>query len=223
MEKITAKVVTIESELQNSNRLLQTLENKAKKSIGREVSQMSNALVSSDHRIQHVSSEMQSFLKAIEYSDQKPSSVDLSPQMNWLSSNLALIAGDFQTAESRADSALNHCTAYHYQVKDVGQDVETQKTKLDSAQQEGERLTSEVQEKLSSSQLLMEQTQSRIRDKENEIKAKTQRVSSLRSQKETMEATIRTKQAEISRANAKAERKKDKGAALGFVSTPSWT
>jgi len=59
-----------------------------------------------------------------------------------------LIAGDFQTAESRADSALNHCTAYHYQVKDVGQDVETQKMKLDSAQQ-GERLTSEVQEKLS--------------------------------------------------------------------------
>jgi hypothetical protein len=69
----------------------------------------------------------------------------------------------------------------------------------------------------------MEQTQSRIRDKENEIKTKMERVSSLRSQKETMEATIRTKQAEISRVNAKAERKKDKGVALGFVSTPTWT
>jgi hypothetical protein len=49
---------------------------------------MSNTLVSSDHRIQHVSSVMQSFLKAIEYRDQKPSSVGLSPQMKWLSSNL---------------------------------------------------------------------------------------------------------------------------------------
>jgi hypothetical protein len=38
-----------------------------------------------------------------------------------------------------------------------------------------------------------------------------------------MEATIRTKQQEISRVNAKAERKKDKGAALGFVRIPSLT
>jgi hypothetical protein len=219
MDDLKAKVGTIESALQASSRLLQSLEEKAHKSISEEVTGMRDALMDSDHRIQYVSSKVQPFLATIEYGD--PSSIDLSPQMNWLSTHLGFIVGKLQTAESRADSALSYAQTYRYQFKDVGQTVEMNKTELGLSQKNSEGLASEAKSQLRESELLMEQTQSKIRNKENEISRKAIRASLLRLRTQELESEIETTRSAISTAEREAERKKENGTAVGVVCKPA--
>lgn len=130
MNKLNTEVGHLQSSLEGSHRQLQILEAHAQKSIGGDVIGIEKALANGDSRLEYVPSDMKSFMKTVEYHDLCV--VDLSPQMNWLSTNLSQIVGNLETAEAHAYAALNHTTTCHYIFKGVGQSVEMHKARLEA-------------------------------------------------------------------------------------------
>ncbi|MCJ1401424.1 hypothetical protein MMC11_004637 [Xylographa trunciseda] len=220
MEDLTSTVGGIETALHGSRRQLQTLEKIAQASITQEVDGMRKALLNGDGKIEHVFSEIQSFLRRIEYNNTVETIIDLKPQMTWLSTNLDEIVTELKKAESRAETAMFCTNDYTYKVMDVGQEVEISRSKLTEAHRRGELLTSEAQSELSNSESLLATTESKIVSKERDIRTKTNESKTKRERKLELDSEISTKNQEISRASRVRESKKDKaaiGAGLGFV------
>jgi len=220
MENLASKVANIESDLHKHRRQLQTLETNAKASIGGEVQGTQTALTNGDDKIQYVSSEIQSCLCQIEYyHSDRTSPLDLAPQMTWLSTRLGEIVSDFETAQSRAKTAIYYVNDYTYKVLDVGQEVEASRSQLTETEADGEILAQEAQEELSLSERLLAATQAKMADKEREISAKTSEVNAKRQRKTQLDREIADKNRRIREAEAKVEKKKDRAAISGVSSS----
>ena len=214
MESLKSKVKTIETALHDSDRSLQSLEDRTRTGIGTEVKGILGAITEGDRKIEHVRSEVKTLLKAIE--NESPDSVDLEPQLSWLSPKVEAVVDRFKTAESHADAAIEHAMSGQSQIIDVGQRVEVNKSQLELAQLEGERLASDAESQLRTSERQMEDAQARIEAKEREIQRKTWQASSLRTQKTEFEEEAASKRRAA--ANAELEAKKNKAAyAWGVV------
>jgi hypothetical protein len=105
MDELTTKLSPIESSLHESRRKLGDYEHAAGILIGAKVSSMRDALLQGDRRIEHVTEEVWSFLRAID--SHEPHTVNLKPQINWLSANIKMIITDLQTAETRTAGRCN--------------------------------------------------------------------------------------------------------------------
>jgi chromosome segregation ATPase len=220
MENLASKVANIESDLHKHRRQLQTLETNAKASIGGEVQDMQTALTDGDKRIQYVSSDMKSCLLQIEdYHSDHINKLDLAPQMTWLSTRLGEIVSDFETAQSRAETAIYYVNDYTYQVLDVEQEVEASRSQLSEAEAGGEILVRDAQKELSVSERLLAATQAKIADKEREITTKTSEANAKRLRKTQLDREIADKNRRIREAETKVEKKKDR-AAISGVSNP---
>jgi hypothetical protein len=216
MENLASKVANIESDLHKHRRQLQTLEISAKASIGGEVQRIQTALTNGDDKIQYASSQMQSCLSQIGYYHSDPaSSLDLAPQMTWLSTRLAEIVNEFEIAQSCAETAIYYVNDYTYKVLDVGQEVEASRSQLTEAEVDGEILVREAQEELSLSERLLAATQAKITDKEREISAKTTEANAKRQKKTQLDGEIADNNRRIREAEAKVEKKKDRAAISG--------
>jgi chromosome segregation ATPase len=215
MDSLQARVNTIQSDLQNSNGRLQTLEQGAKKSLSNEVDGIWTALQSSDKQIQEVSLEVQALVRAIEDCD--PSSVNLNPQITWLGTNLSSIVTNLKKAESHADSAMSHAMNYRYQVKDVSKSVYRNKCELDKAESDGQTLAEEAQSQLDRSIKLMEAARDEIQSKEVMLANQTDYFDRLKAWKEERESELRQARNALSEAEEWARKEKRKGTALGIV------
>jgi len=179
---------------------------------------MQTALTNSDNKIQYVCSDMQSCLWQIEYYSDT-STLDLTPQMTWLSTRLGEIVSDFEAAQSCAETAIYYVNDYTYKVLDVGQEVEASRSQLTEAEADGEILAQEAQEELSLSERLLAATQAKIVDKEREISTKTSEANAKRQRKTQLDGEIADKNRRIREAEAKVEKKKDRAAISGVSSS----
>lgn len=218
MDKLTSKVGSIESSLHGSRRSLQRCEEMARASIGVEVVTMRDALLHGDRQIENVTSEVDSFMRLIEY--RQASEVDLKPQINWLSGSIAAILGDFETAESKANEAMRQTMNYQNSVNDIGQDIAVQQRELEGASGKGMQLANTAEAQLRESERLMEEAQKSVKQKTIDIKNKTREAASLRSKLPEYQRSLKQKEGSLAEARRKAERKKDK-ALLGVVGNPS--
>ncbi|KAN0086830.1 hypothetical protein V8E54_000518 [Elaphomyces granulatus] len=197
MDELTGKVATIESDLYNHRRRLQTLETDAQKSIGGEIQGLRTALTNGDGKVQDISLETQTCLFQIEDHVGDNSLIDLKPQMTLLSTGLGEVVGELETARSRAETALNHVIDYTYKVMDVGQEVESSRSKLNKAEADSKILVDEAQKELNMSERRLAATLSKITDKENEIRTKTDEANGKRLQKNQLDAEILNKNQKI--------------------------
>jgi chromosome segregation ATPase len=219
MENLTSKVANIENDLHEHRRQLQTFEINAKASIGGEVQDMQAALTDGDNKILYVSSDMQSCLRQIEDDHSDPTStLHLAPQMTWLSTRLGEIASDFETAQSRAETAIYCVNDYTYKVLDVEQEVEASRSQLTEAEADGKILAREAQEELSLSERLLAATQLKITGKEREISTKTSEANAKRQRKTQLDRDIADKNRRIREVETKVEKKKDRAAISGVSS-----
>jgi chromosome segregation ATPase len=114
-----------------------------------------------------------------------------------LSTGLGEIVGELETARSRAETALNHVIDYTYKVMDVGQEVESSRSKLNKAEADSKILVDEAQKELNMSERRLAATLSKITDKENEIRTKTDEANGKRLQKNQLDAEILNKNQKI--------------------------
>ncbi|KAK3374693.1 hypothetical protein B0H63DRAFT_255503 [Podospora didyma] len=228
MDSLSTNVNKIQSTLHSSRRRLTTLETGVKKSAGKEVQDMGNSLRTSSAKIEHVSSQMRSYLAEIEYTTTgKPeTTVNMNPQVRWLSKSLDSIVASLGEAHSSAGRALKVTEEYTYSVLDVGQTVQVQTTQLNECHSKAQGAMSQAQSSLSFSEQMLRETQARVSAKESEIWTKTREADEKRSKKTQLERDISFKQAEIARKERLRESKKEDVAAgavltgIGIMAAP---
>jgi chromosome segregation ATPase len=217
MDKITREVNEIEATLHTSRTQLQTLERNAQNSISSEVNSIRTSLKSSDKRIEYVASQTRHFLSQIEYFNEAETCVDVQPQMTWLRDNLQSIVADLSTAEEQADSAIETTKDYSYKVMDIGQEVESNSSRLSEFHAQATSLAEQAQAALSASESMLEYTEDQIRKKEVEIKEKTAEAAAKRERKIELEVNIEKKRKEIETAEQNRKSRKE-DSILGVVS-----
>lgn len=220
MDDLRTRVSSIESSLHDSRRQLQVHESKARAGIGGDVIGMRDALLQGDVRIQKAISEVNSFMKLIDF--RQPGTVDLNPQINWLSGSIATILSDFETANTKANSAMIKTMTYQNSVNDVGHDVARKQRELEEAHSNGQVLAKVAESQLAQSEKLVREAEASVKQKTEEIENKRAQASALRSKLPGYESQMKEKNQELARKKQTAEDKKDK-AILGGVcnlSTP---
>ncbi|KAH8645553.1 hypothetical protein BGZ61DRAFT_555760 [Ilyonectria robusta] len=213
MDGLTKKVGSIECSLTQSSKKLDNYETTGRTEIGQDVVGMRDALLQSNQRIEHVAGEVKSCMRLIEGRPAKE--VDLKPQIAWLSTNIASILTDFQTAENKAQDAMAKTMAYENNVNDVSQDIAVQQRELGLAQQESQQLATRAAEQLRTSQRLVDEAEESMRQKTTEITNKTREAATLRAKLPGLQKSLQQTQESLAEARTKAEKKKAK-AVLGF-------
>lgn len=218
MDFLKTKIKTIEEELHQSGRTLQTLESNAHDVIVAEVQEMRRAVVRGDRQIEHVQSETQRCLIILE--NEISGSADLKPQLAWLRTNVNLILEQFQNAESHADAAIEQTITYKTKINDIGQRVGISKAELRVAERNGEKLASSAQSRLQRSEQRVNEIQEKIDAKEGEIREKTSEASDLEDLLKNLEREIEA----ICTAAREAEKraKKKKGMSIAGTVRPKF-
>jgi chromosome segregation ATPase len=217
MEEITSEVSRIQQTLHSSRSQLQVLETSAKNAISSEVDGIRFSLKNGDSRVEHVTTQVRSFLSQIEYVNDS-TSVDLKPQMIWLRDNLQVIVSDLDAAKAKADSSIECTEKYSYKVMDVGEEVDSASYKLTEYHEEAAKLEEQAKSSLSSSQSMLEHAQSQIKRKEQEIKEKTAEAASKRQRKKQLEADLQNKREQIARAERERKDRKEQAIASAVCS-----
>ncbi|KAH8590060.1 hypothetical protein B0O99DRAFT_655118 [Bisporella sp. PMI_857] len=212
MEEITGEVSKIENGLHSSRYQLQTLETSAKGSISSEVDGLRSSLKNGDSRAEYVTDQMRSFFSQIQYINDVSTVVDIKPQMLWLHENLQVIVSDLDAAKAKADSSIKCTEKYSYEVMDVGEEVTSNSNKLTEYHDKVAKLEEQAKSSLSSSEIMLEYTQSQIERKEREIKEKMAEAVSKRRRKTQLETDLENKRQQV--AHSERERKDRKEQAI---------
>lgn len=215
MEEITSKVTEIENCLHSSRCQLQTLETSAKKSISLEVDGIQSSLKNGYNRVEHIMTQVGSFLSQIEYVNDASTSVDMKPQVLWLHDNLQVIVSDLDTAKAKADSSIKCTELYSYKVMDVGEEVDSSSNKLTEYQNEVVKLEGQAKSLMSTSETMLEYARSQIECKEREIREKTTEAASKQQSKTRLENDLEKNRQQAARAER--ERKDRKEQAIAGV------
>jgi chromosome segregation ATPase len=216
MDTLKQTVISVRAQLKNSKKTLRVVEKNAQRSIGYEVKEMREAILRGDQRMQHGVSEMESFLTSIEYND--TSSIDLSPQMNWLTKKLDAIIGDFKSAESSADAAREYTTNSVLEILDASEIVKRQEARLKPAKDLGHRLANQARAELSESQIEAANTRKSLADTRKAVNDSESRVAELRTEKASLESAVEEVRKAIQEADKEVRRHKQKSKAFSWVS-----
>jgi chromosome segregation ATPase len=220
MEQLSTKVSSIERSLGRIDHSLTTHKQNAQKEVGSDVAAIGEALQQGQHEIEHVSSELQSFLTAV---DDHPQSkqVVLKPQIEWLSRNVTSILGNLEKAERKTSLAMEESMSFQSSVGDSGQEIAVQERELSEARTEGKDLEARAQRDLTQSLKLIDEAESEIASKNWQISNKQREASSLRSELSTHRSELSSLETQVANARARASRKKDKAVGGGVGLLPN--
>jgi predicted RNase H-like nuclease (RuvC/YqgF family) len=216
MESLSSNVTKIKSYFHSSRERLNILDASAKKTIGTEVTGIRTSLQDSSTKIQHTTSQMHSYLSQIEYTTKPETTVDMAPQISWLSTSLDSIVASLGGAQASADRALLCTTQYTYLVLDVGQEVEAESDRLNEFQSQAKGMASQAESLLSLSEEMLRQTQAKVRAKEEEIRIKRREVNEKRNRKKRLQREISQKNTQIAETERRRNSKKE-DAGVGLV------
>lgn len=216
MEEITSNVSNIENSLHSLRRQLQILETSAKRSISSEVDGIRPSLKNGDSRVEYVAAQVRSFLSQIECPDDISTSVDMKPQMLWLSDNLQIIASDLDAATAKADSSIESTMNYTYKVMDIRQQVCYSRQQLIEYHNEAAGLEEQAKESLSWSERMLKRIQLQIDSIEDQIGEKSIKVESKRQRKTQLETNLENARQQVTRSERKRKHRKE-DAIVGVV------
>lgn len=218
MKDVNTQISSVSDSLDRSRHLLDVYEKRARSDIGREVSQMRNALLQGSERISYVSSEIVPFMKRIENRTGRGDELDLTPQLLWLRKNLASILTEIETAEAKANGAMSLTMNYQTSVSDVRQSAEAGQRKLREAHGTAVAMKSMAETRLEQSTELVEEARSDARTMRVRKDLLQQTAAEIRSELENARERVCEMNRLLSQARAEAEKVKD-GALLGAVSS----
>jgi chromosome segregation ATPase len=159
---------------------------------------------------------MESFLRSIEYND--TGTIDLSPQMKWLTKKLDAIIGDFKSAESSADSAREYTTISVLEILDASENVKRQQARLQPAKDLGQKLVNQARGELSTSQREAADTRKSLADTKQALKDSEYSAVELRAEKASLESAVKEVREKIQEADRDVKRQKKKSKAFSWVS-----
>jgi chromosome segregation ATPase len=215
MEELKRKVSAIERKIKDCRRLLGVYEKSARSKVGNEVSDMRDALMSSDKCIQSAVTEMKSFLGQIEH--RPAGEVDLKPQIAWLGERMRDILTLISAAEEKSKAAIDQTISHSSLVNDVSQDIAVQKRDLNAAQQQGNALTQQAEDQLRLSERLVREKEADVAHKTREISSNLSEATQLKAKLPELEADKQRKRRELSSKRETASSKKK--AAGGFFAS----
>jgi hypothetical protein len=206
MEALKSKIREIERELQNASRLLNLYDRTSRIDVGKDVTKVGDTIADCQYRIEHVISEMDSFMRQIEY--HPAGEVDLKPQIAWLGRCMTSILEIFQNAGDHAQDAIATTMNYDCLVNDVFQDVAVQQRELDDAGQTANAMADVAEEEIRNIELLLREKESSIRSKTQEIASKTSDAARLRVSLGSHESSLRQNELDLSSAQVDAHNRK---------------
>jgi chromosome segregation ATPase len=218
MKDVNSQISSISASLDRSRNLLDVYEKRARTDIGREVSQMRNALLQSSERIGYVSSEIAPFMKRIEnHTGDRGDEPDLTRQLIWMRENLTAVLTDIEMAEAKAIEAMSLTMSYQSSVSDVRQTAETGQRQLREAQGTAVAMKSMAETRLEQSNELVDEARSAARAMKLRKDALEGIAAEIRSELADARERVREMNRLLAEARAEAEKAKD-GAIMGGVS-----
>lgn len=218
MKDVNSQISFISASLDRSRNLLDVYEKRARTDIGREVSQMRNALLQSSDRIGYVSSEISPFLNRVENRiHERGDEPDLTRQLIWTRESLTAILTDIEMAEAKANAAMSLTMSYQSSVSDVRQTAETGQRELREAQGTAVAMKSMAETRLEQSNELVDEAKSDARAMRMRKEALEGIAAGIRSELADARERVREMNRLLAEARAEAEKAKD-GAIIGGVS-----